>query len=59
MNDKYLVSGSNDGSCVVWKLSDFKPIKHLITETEGFFVAINDVALYNDPLVLKIYGLLF
>ncbi len=28
-NDKYLVSGSFDNSCMVWKLPDFKPIQRL------------------------------
>ncbi len=34
ISDKYLVSGSADCSCVIWRIPDFKPIKHLIVLTE-------------------------
>ncbi len=50
INDQYLVSGSWDGSCIIWKLPDLKPIDRLIIPgASGLF--INDVALYNDYIV--------
>ncbi len=52
INDKYLVSGSFDGSCIIWKLPDFKPIDRLIIPREisaGLY--ISNVLIYNDYIV--------
>ncbi len=52
INDKYLVSGSWDGSCIIWTLPDFEPIDRLILPGEiGPGLFINDVAIYNDYIV--------
>ncbi len=52
INDKYLVSGSSDGSCIFWKLSDFKPMNRLIIPPQsGHNSVINSLALYNDYIV--------
>ncbi len=52
INDRYLVSGSSDGSCIVWKLPDFKPIHRLTIPTQVInYLIINGVALYNDYIV--------
>ncbi len=46
INDKYLVSGSFDGSCIIWKLPNFKPIYRLIIPGEiGPRISINDAAI--------------
>ncbi len=50
INDKYLVTGSFDGSCIIWKLPGFKPIERLILPQSDNF-DIRDVALYNDYMV--------
>ncbi len=52
INDKYLVSGSFDGSCIIWTLPDFKPIDSLKIPTGiGEDIYINDVVIYNDYIV--------
>ncbi len=52
INDKYLVSGSWDGTCIIWRLSDFKPIDLLfISGGREFLKTITDVTLYNDYIV--------
>ncbi len=43
INDKYLVSGSRDESCVIWKLPDFKPVDRLIIPDK-----IAGLFIYND-----------
>ncbi len=48
INDNYLVSGSLDGSCIIWKSSDFKPIHRLILSQSNYLIS---VALYNDYIV--------
>ncbi len=50
INDKYLVSGSCDGSCIIWELPDFKSIDRLIISSQRS-LGINDIALYNDYIV--------
>ncbi len=57
INDKYLVTGSYDGCCIIWGLPDFKPIYRLITPTdEGNIYLINGVVLYNNYLVCSNLG---
>ncbi len=51
INDRYLVSGSCDGSCIIWKLPDFNPMYCLIIPVERSLI-IKDVALYNDYIML-------
>ncbi len=47
-----MVSGSTDGSCIVWKLPDFKPIHRLTAPTQiNNNLFIDDVALYDDYIV--------
>ncbi len=54
INEKYMVSGSFDGSCIIWKLPDFKPIYRLIVpwpeEITGN-IFIKNVVTYNDYIV--------
>ncbi len=40
INDKYLVSGSLDGSCIIWKSSDFKPIHRLILSQSNYLISV-------------------
>ncbi len=51
INDKYLISLSWDGSCIIWKLPDFKPIDRLELPSQGNYMLSNGVALYNDYIV--------
>ncbi len=51
INDKYLVSGSSDSSCIIWKLPDFEPIYRLIMPQGSSPSVIKRVALYNDYIV--------
>ncbi len=37
INDIYLISGSWDRSCIIWKLPNFKPINHLYMPLNGIF----------------------
>ncbi len=51
INDNFLVSGSSDGSCIIWKLPDFKPIERLILPRQtntNHYLGVLGVALYND-----------
>ncbi len=45
INDKYLIYGSLDGSCIIWELPHFKPIDRLILPHSNFLIGVN---LYND-----------
>ncbi len=48
INDKYLVSGSFDGTCILWKLPDFKPIDRLLIPGNiASGVHIYDVTIYD------------
>ncbi len=51
INDKYMVSGSMDGVCIIWKLPDFNLISRLKMPQGLFILSINDVALYKDYIV--------
>ncbi len=51
IDDKYLVSGSCDGCCIIWKLPDFKPINRLIIPEHRI---IRDIAIYNDYIVCSV-----
>ncbi len=51
INDKYLVFGSEDGSCIIWELPDFKPIDRLTVPTQTNYLILNGVELYNDYIV--------
>ncbi len=51
INDKYLVSGSLDGFCIIWQLPDFKAIERLKMSQNDSQSFIDGVALYNDFIV--------
>ncbi len=48
INDKYLISGSFDGTCIIWRLPDFKSIDRLILPTQANNLFLSGIALYND-----------
>ncbi len=50
INDKYLVPGSLDGSFIISKSSDFKPIHRLILPQTYIFDLIS-VVLYGDCII--------
>ncbi len=53
INEKYLVSGSWGGSCIIWQLPDFKLIDYLEIPSQRNYSSTYGIALYNDYIVCQ------